>query len=74
MAISHLHSLVTISQPNQLGSGKFLYLTGTGFLANTMTNLLLIVVLLLVSLILLVVYLIWKRKMNYSRVHEESHQ
>lgn len=70
MSISHLHGLVKVSQPNQLGTGKFLYLTGTGFLSNTMTNLVLIAVLLFLSLILLAVYLIWKRRMSYSRVHE----
>lgn len=47
-----------------------MYLTGTGFLSNTVVNLLLIAGLLLLSAVLWGVKWAVERKMRYSRVHE----
>ena len=70
MSISHLHGWISVDQPNQLGTGKFLYLTGTGFLTNTLTNLVIIMILLSLSLSVFLVYIFLKRKWSYSKVHE----
>ena len=72
-SIAHLHGLVSIEQPNSLGEGKFLYLTGTGLLSNTLTNWLIILIFLGVSLVLYVIFVIAQKRMNYSRVDDESH-
>ena len=69
-SIAHLHGLVSISQPNSLGEGKFMYLTGVGFLSNTLTNLLIIAIGLSIFLIIWVVYAILRKRMNYSKVQD----
>ena len=51
-----------------------MYLTGVGLLSNTLTNWLLISVVVVVSLILYLVFVIMRKKMNYSRVQDESSQ
>ena len=73
-SIAHLHGLVSIPQPDSLGEGKFMYLTGVGFLSNTLTNLLIIGICLAIFFLIWVVYAILHKRMNYSKVQEEASQ
>jgi hypothetical protein len=47
-----------------------MYLTGTGFLANTLTNLVIIMIILALALILYLFLLIGRKRLSYSRVHQ----
>ena len=69
-SIAHLHGFISISQPDSLGEGKFMYLTGVGFLSNTLTNLLLIAAIVGISLIFYLILIIQRKRMNYSRVQD----
>ena len=69
-SIAHLHGLISVDQPNSLGEGKFMYLTGTGFLANTLTNLILIASVLGISLIVFGIFKLVKSRMGYSKVQD----
>lgn len=73
-AIAHLHGLVAIDQPDSLGEGKFMYLTGVGFLSNTLTNLVVVAVVLGVSLLVYLVFAVVRKRLNYSKVQDESQQ
>lgn len=72
--IANLHGFLSIEQSDSLGDGKFMYLTGTGFLTNTLTNWVVIVIVLFISLILFLLLLIMKKRLNYSKVHDEAEQ
>ena len=69
-SIAHFHGLVTVEQPDSLGEGKFMYLTGTGLLANTLTNWLLIGLFLGLSLVLYLMLVCLRKKMAYSKVDD----
>lgn len=71
-SIAHFHGLISIEQPNSLGEGKFMYLTGTGFLTNTLTNWLLFFIVLAVSLLLYVVLVCLRKRLAYSKVHDNN--
>ncbi len=47
-----------------------MYLTGTGFLANTITNWIIILVVMALALILYVLLWIGQKRLSYSRVHQ----
>lgn len=64
--------MVRIEQENSLGEGKFMYLTGTGFLSNTITNWLIVIVGLVVSLVLYITWVCLRKGMSYSRVHDNN--
>jgi hypothetical protein len=71
-SIAHLHGLVPLKQDGAVGEGKFMYLTGTGFIANTLSNWILFFSLLLVSLLGYLVLIVLRRRMGYSRVHDNN--
>lgn len=50
--LAHFHGIFSLHQEGSLGTGKFMYLTGTGFLANTIFNWVLIISILTLALIL----------------------
>jgi len=47
-----------------------MYLTGVGFLSNTLTNLLLIVIVLGVSALIYLIFAIIRKRLNYSKVQD----
>ncbi len=69
-SIAHFHGIIPLDQQDSLGRGKFMYLTGVGFLSNTITNWAIIGVFLGFSAILLLILWIGKKKLHYSRVHQ----
>jgi hypothetical protein len=73
-SLAHFHGLIPLQQDGCLGTGKFMYLTGTGFLSNTFTNWIIIVIVLAVAGILSVILWIRRKKLSYSRVHQEHNQ
>ena len=51
-----------------------MYLTGVGFLSNTLTNLVVVAVVLGVSLLVYLVFAVVRKRLNYSKVQDESQQ
>lgn len=70
-SLAHLHGLIPFSQGGT-GNGKFMYLTGTGFLSNTLTNWVIIAVILGLAGILWAALWIARKRLSYSRVHQEA--
>lgn len=70
--IAHLNGLVTMEQSGSVGEGKFMYLTGTGFLANTLLNWILFFTVLAISLLLYATLVCLRRKMGYSKIHDNN--
>lgn len=70
--IAHLNGVISLEQDGAPGEGKFMYLTGTSFIANTLANWILFFAVMGLSLALYGVLACLRRRMGYSKIHDNN--